>query len=88
MTGDVIDVVEFAAYEKGYKAGRQTEGKELLEELEEILTEKLEAFNKLQKDPSLASPLKHDPEYWTGRAVTCGEILRMVTNLKIRYKEK
>lgn len=84
MIGDLVEYT----YEKGYKEGRQAEGKELLEELEEILTEKLEAFNKLQKDPSLASPLKHDSEYWTGRAVTCGEILRMVTNLKIRYKEK
>ena len=84
MIGDVIE----DAYEKGYKAGKQEGGKELLEELEEILTDKLETFNKLQKDPSLASPLNQEPEYWTGRAVTCGEILRMITNLKIRYKEK
>lgn len=77
------DTVE-AAYEDGKQAG----AKELLEELEEILTEKLEVFNRLQEDPTLASPLKHEPEYWNGRAVTCGEILRMVSNFKIRYKVK
>ena len=69
-------------YQDGLKCGKLCAAQQILDDLEEILTAKLETFNKLQEDPSLASPLKHEPEYWNGRAVTCGEILRMVTNIK------
>ena len=69
-------------YQDGLKCGKLCAAQQILDDLEEILTAKLETFNKLQEDPSLASPLKHEPEYWKGRAVTCGEILRMITTIK------
>ena len=74
------------AYEEGYqdglKCGKLCAAQQILDDLEEILTAKLETFNKLQEDPSLAPYHKPEPEYWNGRAVTCGEILRMITTIK------
>lgn len=74
------------AYKNGYDAGYKAAAKELLEELDETLTTKLEAINKVQEDPELASPVKHKSVYWLGRAVTCGEILRVLKLLKKKYE--
>ena len=83
-------ILRESAYDKGYKdgvtCGKLCAYQQILDELDEILTSKLEAFNRIQEDPTLASPLKHEPEYWSGRAVTCGEILRVVTLLKKKYE--
>lgn len=69
-------------YQDGLKCGKLCAAQQILDDLEEILTAKLEAFNTLKEDPELAHPLEHESEYWNGRAVTCGEILRIVTNIK------
>ena len=74
------------AYKNGYDAGYKAAAKELLEELDETLAAKLEAFNTLKEDPELASPLEYESEYWLGRAVTCGEIIRVLELLKKKYE--
>lgn len=84
---NTYDAAELA-YKNGYEAGKQAAAKELLEELDETLTAKLEAFNTLKEDPELASPLEHESEYWLGRAVTCGEIIRVLELLKQKYGVK
>jgi hypothetical protein len=75
-------------YKNGYEAGKQAAAKELLEELDETLTTKLEAFNKVQEDSELTSSIKRKSVYWLGRAVTCGEILRVLKLLKQKYGVK
>ena len=75
------------AYAEGYEAGKKVIAEEILKEFEEIFTEKLETYNRLEKDPAL-SCIKHDADHWTGRVMTCKEILRMVSNYKIRYEVK
>ena len=81
------EILRNAAYEEGHKAGRAEAAKEILEDIEEILISKLDAFNKLQENPSLVYPNTHEAEYWQGRAVTCGEILQIIS-LKKNYEYK
>ncbi len=68
------------AYAEGFDAGEQATAEQIFEELEEILTEKLEAFNKAHKES--------ESEYWQGRAVTCGETLQLISKLKQKYEVK
>ena len=81
------EILRNAAYEEGRKAGKAEGAKEILEDIEELLISKLDAFNKLQKDPSSAYPNTHEAEYWQGRAVTCGEILQVISRKK-KYEYK
>ena len=81
------EILRNAAYEEGRKAGRAEIAKEILEDIEEILISKLDTFNKLQENPSLADPNTHEAEYWQGRAVTCGEILQIISRKK-KYEYK
>lgn len=74
------------AYNNGFEAGKKAAAKELLEELDETLTAKLEAINKAKEDPELTSPIKHTSAYWLGRAVTCGELLRIINLLRKGYE--
>jgi fructoselysine-6-P-deglycase FrlB-like protein len=67
------------AYADGFDAGKQA-AEQIFEEFEEILTEKLEAFNKAHKES--------ESEYWQGRAVTCGETLHLISELKKKYEVK
>ena len=85
---DMNQITAEIAYSDGYDAGKQAAAEEILEELEENFTELLDSFNRLQKEHVLVQALKHDPEYWNGRAMTCREILRTVSNFKKRYGVK
>ena len=76
---NTYDAAELA-YKNGYKTGKQDTAEQIFEELEEILTEKLEAFNKAHKE--------NESEYWQGRAVTCGETLHLISELKQKYGVK
>lgn len=75
------------AYAEGYEAGKQATAEDILKELEEIFTEKLETYNRLEKDPALVA-VKHDADHWRGRVMTCREILRIISNYRIRYEVK
>lgn len=81
------EILRNADYEEGYRTGKAEAAKEILEDIEETLISKLDAFNKLQEDPSLAQPNTHEAEYWQGRAVTCGEILQIISRKK-KYEYK
>ena len=74
---DMNQIAVEIAYADGFDAGKQAAAEQIFEELEEILTEKLEAFNKAHKES--------ESEYWQGRAVTCGETLRLISDLKKKY---
>ena len=72
------------AYAEGYEAGKKAIAEEILKEFEEIFTEKLEIYNRLEKDLAL-SCLKHDTDHWRGCVMTCKEILEYV-NKKMEIK--
>ena len=77
---DMNQIAVEIAYADGFDAGKLAAAEQIFKELEEILTEKLEAFNKAHKESEL--------EYWQGRAVTCGETLHLVYELKKKYGVK
>ena len=77
---DMNQIAVEIAYADGFDAGKQAAAEEIFEELEEIFTEKLEAFNKAHKES--------ESEYWQGRAVTCGETLQLISELKKKYGVK
>lgn len=81
MSNWLTDAIALEAkYDEGFDAGKQAAAEQIFEELEEILTEKLEAFNKAHKES--------ESEYWQGRAVTCGETLHLISELKKKYGVK
>lgn len=82
---NAAEILREAAYEEGYKAGKVCAAQQILDDLDEILTEKQEQYNQKKKErPDIDYP--EADSYWLGRSVTCGEILRLLEQLKNKYE--
>ena len=77
-----------AAYEEGYqdglKCGKLCASQQILDDLEELLTKKKEEFKqKANEHPEIDYP--EADAFWTGRSVSCHDLLLHVKNLKQKY---
>lgn len=76
------------AYEEGYKeglkCGKLCASQQILDDLEELFTKKKEEYRKSVVDnPEIEYPEAN--AYWTGRRVSCHDLLLHIKNLKQKY---
>ena len=84
---DMNQIAVEIAYADGYDAGKRAARAELLEVLEEIedsVSEGYEAAKKRQAEFRSGSDTN---VYWTGRLVSYGEMLKAIEELKKKYQE-
>ena len=82
-------ILRESAYDKGYKdgvtCGKLCASQQILDDLEELLTKKKEEFRqKATEHPEIAYP--EADAFWTGRSVSCHDLLLHIKELKKKYE--
>ena len=81
-------ILRESAYDKGYKdgviCGKLCASLQILDELEEALIAKREEY-KQNREADKATKYPEAVSYWLGRGLTCGNVLRLLTELKKKY---
>ena len=82
-------ILREAAYEIGYQngvtCGKLCASQQILDDLEELLTKKKEEFKqKANEHPEIDYP--EADAFWTGRSVSCHDLLLHIKNLKKKYE--
>lgn len=80
---DVKKAIYDSGYEAGITCGKLCAAQQILDELEEALTNKREEYRQKREAN------KDIPEYfsyWLARGLTCGEVLPLLTKLKKKYE--
>lgn len=81
---DVKKAIYDSGYEAGITCGKLCASQQILDELEEALTNKREEY-KQKREASKDTEYPESFSYWLGRGLTCGEILRLLTELKKKH---
>lgn len=88
MEKNSAEILRDAAYEEGYKVGvtcgKLCAAQQILDELEEIFTEKHKEY-KQRKEAHHEIEFPEADSYWLGRYLTCGDLLRHITELKKKH---
>lgn len=88
MNKNNTEIPREAAYEVGYqdglKCGKLCATQQILDELEELCLQKKDEYRKNVTDhPEVEYPEAN--AYWTGRSVSCFEVLQQIKKLKTKY---
>lgn len=82
-------ILRESAYDKGYNdgvtCGKLCASQQILDDLEELLTKKKEEFKqKATEHPEIDYP--EADAFWTGRSVSCHDLLLHIKELKKKYE--
>lgn len=86
---DVKKAIYDSGYEDGINSGKLCAAQQILGELEETFIAKRYEYKQKQKQAQEASRAVEYPEaasYWLGRAFTCDDVLRLLTELRRKYE--
>lgn len=81
---DVKKAIYNSGYEDGIKCGKLCASQQILDDLEELLTKRKDEY----KQNAISHPEIDYPEanvFWTGRSVSCHELLQHIIGLKNKY---
>ncbi len=81
---DVKKAIYDSGYEAGIKCGKLCASQQILDELEETLIAKREEY-KQNREANKDTEYPEATSYWLGRGLTCGDVLRLLTELKKKY---
>lgn len=82
---DVKKAIYDSGYEAGIKCGKLCASQQILNELAEALIAKREEY-KRNREASKDTEYPESFGYWLGRALTCSDVLRLLTELKKKYE--
>ena len=80
-------ITNYASYEEGYATGKLCAAQQILDELEELLTQKRDEFKQARDSgPDVPDPCPESVSFWEGRRVTCVDVLKQITKLKKKFE--
>lgn len=82
---DVKKAIYDSGYEAGIACGKLCASQQILDELEKALITKREEYRQ-NREANKDIEYPESFSYWLGRGLTCGEILRLLTELKKKYE--
>lgn len=76
-----------AAYDEGYEAGKLCAAQQILDELEELLTQKRDEFKQARDaSPEVPDPCPESTSFWEGRRVACSDLLKQIIKFKKKFE--